>query len=137
VGVDERGRQAADLAAIRGRLAWLRAEPDGVLHEERGLHHIRVIKHGSQVHVYFVEPGGELTGPMSRIDLDRPLHLLAGYMQASVLALALCPDPRRACVLGFGGGRLSLVLHHHLPGVVVESVDIDPASAMCSRWRSS
>ncbi|MEN9937754.1 MAG: hypothetical protein RLZZ387_4333 [Chloroflexota bacterium] len=117
-----------NLAAIHSRLAWLRSEPEGTLHEEdSGLHHIRVVKHGGQVHLYFVEADGWLAGPMSRIDIDRPLHLLALYTQAAVLSLLWRPDPRRICVLGFGGGRLSLVLHHHLPGAIVDSVDIDPA----------
>lgn len=120
--------QTSNLAAITGRLARLRAAPDGVLHEEdSGLHRIRVVKQGQQVHVYFVEPDGELAGPMSRIDLARPLHLLAGYMQAALLALVWRPAPQRVCVLGFAGGRLPLVLHHHLPDAVIDSVEIDPA----------
>jgi spermidine synthase len=119
---------SANLEAIERRLAPLLSEPDGTLHEEdSGLHRIRVIKQGRQVHLYFVEPDGELAGPMSRIDLGRPLHLLATYMQAAMLGLAWRPEPGRVCVLGFGGGRLSLVLHHHLPRAVIDSVDIDPA----------
>src|SRR5690606_14167428 len=96
-----------NLAAIRRRLEWLRGEPDGTLHDERtSLHHIRVIKHAGQVQLYFVEPDGQLAGPMSRIELDRPLHLVAGYTQAAVLGLLWNPAPQRVCVLGFAGGRL-------------------------------
>jgi spermidine synthase len=128
MGRDGHSWQQRNLEAIHRRLDRLRREPDGVLHEQdSGLHRIRVIKDGGQVQLYFVEPDGALAGPMSRIVLDRPLHLLAGYTQALALALIFRPQPRRVCVLGFGGGRLSLVLHHHLPDAVIESVDIDPA----------
>jgi spermidine synthase len=124
----EEGWERSNLAAIEGRLAWLAGAPDGVLHEERtALHYIRVVKHTRQVQLYFVEPDGALAGPMSRIDLDRPLHLLAHYTQAAALALLWAPEPRHVAVLGFGGGRLPLVLHHHLPGAVIDSVDIDAA----------
>lgn len=117
-----------NLAAIRRRLEWLRGEPDGTLHDERtSLHHIRVIKHAGQVQLYFVEPDGQLAGPMSRIELDRPLHLVAGYTQAAVLGLLWNPAPQRVCVLGFAGGRLPLVLHHHLAQTRIDSVDLDPA----------
>lgn len=122
--------QQANLAAIERRLAPLRHQPDGVLYDARvGLHHIRLIKHGPQLLLFFVDAGGGLAGPMSRIDLDRPLHLLAAYAQALLLALLWRPDPRRACVLGFGGGRVSLVLHHHLPDLTIDNVEIDPAFA--------
>ena len=88
--------------------------------------HLRVIERSGQIGLYFVNPSGELDGPMSRIDPARPLTLLAEYTQALMLALIWRPDPRRICILGFGGGRLSRVLHHHFRYVVIDNVDIDP-----------
>lgn len=115
-------------AAIARRLAPLLHLPDGTLHEhDSGLHRIRVIKHGAQVHVYFVESDGQLCGPMSRIDLRAPLDLLATYMRAMLVALVWLPEPRRACLLGFAGGRLSLVLHHCFPALAIDNVELDPA----------
>jgi spermidine synthase len=120
-----------NLAAIQARLAPLAALPDGTLRDEISpLHHIRLVKHLNQVHYYFVdEASGQLVGPMSRIALDRPLHLLAEYTQAAMLALLWQPEPARICVLGLAGGRLSLVLHHYFPHATIDNVDIDPAAA--------
>jgi spermidine synthase len=121
--------QQQNLAAIQRRLAWLRRLPDGAIYDEAsGLQHIRILKHGSQIQLYFVDrASGALEGPMSRIDIERPLDLLAGYTQAALLSLIWQPNPRRICVLGFAGGRLALVLHHYLPGATIDNVDHDPA----------
>ena len=123
--------QHDNLAAIAARLAWLRRQPDGVVHDERTpLHHIQIVKHIGQVHFYFRDlASGALVGPMSRIDLDRPLYLLAEYTQAAMLALLWRPEPERICIIGLAGGRLSMLLHHHLPQVVIDNVDVDPAVA--------
>jgi spermidine synthase len=116
-------------AAIAQRLARLRYLPDGVIYDgDSGLQRIRILKTGSHLMLYFVDAlSGTLEGPMSRIDLDRPLHLLAGYAQAALLTLIWRPTPQRICVLGFGGGRISMLLHHHLPAAIIDNVDIDPA----------
>ena len=122
--------QQANLHAIAERLAPLRYLPDGVVYDARaGLHHIRILKQHSQLLLYFVTATGALDGPMSRIDLDHPLWLLAPYTQALLLALLWRPAPERVCVLGFGGGRMSLVLHHGLPHAIIDNVEIDPAFA--------
>src|SRR5262245_39279419 len=129
--------QHTNLAAIAARLAWPRHQPDGVVHDERSpLHHIQIIKHVGQVHYYFRDPAsGALAGPMSRIDLDRPLCLLAEYTQAAMLALLWRPEPERVCFIGLAGGRLSMVLHHHLVRVVIDNVDVDPAvAAIAARY---
>lgn len=110
------------------RLAPLLALPDGTLAEvESPLQRIRIIKAGAQIHFYFVDADTTLNGPMSRIDLRRPLYLLADYTQMATLALLWRPQPQRACLIGLAGGRISLVLHHHLPQLVIDNVEIDPA----------
>lgn len=120
--------QANHLRAVEALLAPLRALPDGTLEEVRSpLHTIRIIKHDQQIHFYFVNADGTLDGPMSRIDLRRPLHLIAEYTQAALLGLLWVPAPRRVCLLGLAGGRLSLVLYHTLPSLVIDNVEIDPA----------
>lgn len=119
--------QQTNLKGIEARLAPLRALPDGPIFDERGLQHIRVIKQGDQLQLFFVNSDGALEGPMSRIDLRRPLQLLSSYTQAAMLALLWRPTPRRACLLGFAGGRMALVLHHHLPDLTIDNVEIDPA----------
>lgn len=123
--------QKHNLAAIAARLAPLRHLPDGPIYDEpAGMHHIRIVKAGAQLAIYFVDRGtGALEGPMSRIDLDRPLRLLAGYTQAALLALIWRPEPRRICALGLAGGRISMLLHHHLPAATIDNVELDPAFA--------
>ena len=121
--------QQQNLAAIAQRLAPLRYLPDGAIYDEQaGLHRIRILKTGSHLQLYFVDAtNGTLEGPMSRIDLDQPLRLLAGYAQAALLTLIWRPAPQSICMLGFGGGRISMLLHHHLPAVTIDNVDLDPA----------
>ncbi len=108
---------------------WLAAQPDGTLRDmQTPLHHIRIVKHAGQIHFYFVdETDGTLHGPMSRLYLNRPLHLLAEYTQAAMLTLLWRPAPTRVCLLGLAGGRLTLQFYHYFPETVIHNVDIDPA----------
>lgn len=90
--------------------------------------HLRVviIQHGSQLSMFFRDPTtGQLDGPMSRIDHTRPLHLLAEYTQVMLLSLLWRPEPERIAILGFGGGRIAMLLQHHFPQVEIVGVDID------------
>jgi spermidine synthase len=118
-----------DLVPISRRLNALNDLPDGILHDEiTALHHIRIIKDAGQIQFYFVDPGsGALDGPMSRVELDRPLRLLAGYTQAAMLTLLWNPAPARVCLLGMAGGRLALLFHHYFADTLIDNVDIDPA----------
>lgn len=115
--------------SIAERLAWLRVVPDGVVCDmPLSRLHLWIIKHDTQLGLYFLNPeSGALDGPMSRIDIERPLQLLAPYTRALLLTLLWRASPRRVCMLGFGGGRISLVLHTCLPGVIIDNVDVDPA----------
>jgi spermidine synthase len=75
------------------------------------------------------------SGIMSRVDLTDPLYLVAPYTQAMMLSLIWRSDPKRVYVVGFGGGRVPLVLHHYISDVIVESTDIDPdALYVASRY---
>lgn len=123
--------QLHDLAPLAQRLSALNNLPDGVLHDEiTPLHHIRIIKDSGQIQFYFVDPGtGALDGPMSRIELERPLRLLAGYTQSTMLTLLWNPTPARVCLLGMAGGRLALLFYHYFTTTVIDNVDIDPAVA--------
>ena len=121
--------QPNDLVPLSQRLNALKDLPDGILHDEISpLHHIRIIKDAGQILFYFVDPGsGALDGPMSRIEIDQPLRLLAGYTQATMLTLLWNPAPARICLLGMAGGRLALLFHHYFATTVIDNVDIDPA----------
>jgi spermidine synthase len=72
---------------------------------------------------------------MSRVDLNRPLYLLGMYTRAMLAALMWRPDARRVCHIGFGGGRIPMVLHHYFPRMVIESTEIDAEVVrMARRW---
>ncbi|GAB4125739.1 MAG: hypothetical protein OHK0050_38010 [Roseiflexaceae bacterium] len=107
-------------------LAELIAIPDGELARiDAGGLRLVVIKRGGQIGLFFANPNGSYDGPMSRMDPMRPWHLASEYTQALLLALLWNPQPARVGMLGFGGGRIATVLHHHLPTCTIESVDID------------
>ena len=123
--------QAANEAAILRRLEPLRRLGDGLLQRfcedtERGI----LVKDGAQVQLYFIDRASSIANPvysgiMSRVDLDDPLNLLGTYTQAMTLALVWNPHPRRIHIMGFGGGRIAQVLHHHLPEVIIDGSELN------------
>jgi spermidine synthase len=121
----------ADLAAIHARLARLREYPDGTLFSASAPQHdILVAKLGSQIQLYFsrVDPARgkrRFSGIMSRVDLADPLDLLGAYTQAMMLALAWKCPPERVYLLGWGGGRLPMLLHNWFEDAVIEGSEID------------
>jgi len=123
--------QQEHLAALMRRLAALNSLPDGIIHDQLSpLHHIRLIKEAGQIQFYFVDAGsGALEGPMSRMEIERPLWLLAGYTQAAMLTLLWAAEPAHVCLLGMAGGRLALLFYHYFATTAIDNVDIDPAVA--------
>ena len=129
--------QEANLAAIRLALRPGRAARQGLLERRsRSGYELLTIKEGSQIQLYFAAAAApELSGIMSRVDLNRPLHLLGIYTRAMLATLMFQPDARRVCHIGFGGGRIPMVLHHYFPEVVVESTEIDAEVVrLARRW---
>lgn len=118
-------------ASDRGlsRDAWrLLDMPDGIVYDRHGANNRYVIqKTGSVLALYFTHPDEEpASAIMSEIDLLDPLSLLFGYSRAFMLSLLWKPEPARVFMLGFAGGRVPAVLHHHLPHTVIETAEIDP-----------
>jgi spermidine synthase len=130
--------QNANLARIARALAPGRAAPQGLIERRsRSGYELLTIKEGSQIQLYFAAAGGpaEISGIMSRVDLNRPLHLLGIYTRAMLAALMWNPDAGRMCHIGFGGGRIPMVLHHYFPRMVIESTEIDPEVVrLARRW---
>jgi len=126
--------QKQNCADIDCKLRPLKSMPDGVLHDGRTrFHRPVVVKKGDQIQLYFADPfsgrpfsRSRKSGYMSRISIVSPLHLLGLYTQAMMLALAWKPRPESVCILGLGGGRLAMVLHHYFPEVVIDCIEIDP-----------
>ena len=121
------------LIDIFERLQPMIAHPQGVVFSQNvGKYQILVIKSGSQIQLYFGKPSVDLqelnmSGIMSRIDVERPLNLLGLYTQAMMLCLLWNSSPRLAHMIGFGGGRIPMVLHYYFPELIVESTEIDRA----------
>ncbi len=121
-----------NLAATRKRLEWLADKPSGIiLYEPSAKHEIVIRKEGSHIHLIFLDPTADII--MSRMDIQNPLFLLAPYAQAMMLGLLWASEPRRVYVIGFGGGRIPMILHHYFPDVVVESAEIDASVVAIAR----
>jgi spermidine synthase len=106
--------------------ARLRALPDGPIHTHvTDGRTIIVQKAGSELHLLF--DSEESCEIQSRLDLARPLDLVSTYTRACLLGLLWVPRPRRVHVLGLGGGRMPMVLRHHLPETVIDCTEIDAA----------
>jgi len=72
--------------------------------------------------VLLFEMGGD---EQSSIDLRQPNALQADYTKAIVAGLALIEPPRRALMVGVGGGSVGSYLHRRLPQLDLDCVDID------------
>lgn len=58
--------------------------------------------------------------------LGDPWELRLRYTRFLALALAFQPDPKRALILGLGGGSFPKRLYRDFPQLAVDAVDIDP-----------
>jgi spermidine synthase len=120
--------QPGNAEAIARRLDWLKSKPQGMIYNHiSALHRIVIRKEGTELRLFFSNPKltDYLSGRMSEIDIDDPLYLIAPYTQALLLPLLWNENPERIYMLGFAGGRVSLVFHHFLPNVVIDNTDID------------
>jgi spermidine synthase len=62
----------------------------------------------------------------SRIDLKEPHRLLLPYTRFMFASYLFAPEPRRALIVGLGGGGMIHFLRHHDADLVVDVVEIDP-----------
>jgi len=112
---------------ISQRLTWIRGKEDGiVLFHDDGTEQILVLKDNDLIFLHFVEEDPKtkkdvVSDVMSLIDLSNPLTLHSPYAQAMLLSLLFVPEPAQLYMLGFGGGRIPMILHHHLPNLTIQS----------------
>lgn len=119
--------QQQNLTAIHRRLASIKRLPTGVVFERKSQYnHIVVRKTSDQLLLCYRHDRHQTEEIESRLDPERPLTLLSDYTQAMLLALAWQPTPQRVLLLGLGGGRLQMVLHHYLEQVTLYTVELDP-----------
>ena len=69
------------------------------------------------------EPSG---ARQSVVKLSDPDHLELRYTRVVPLALAFVPQPKRALIIGLGGGSIPMFLRAHFPQLRIDTVDIDP-----------
>ncbi|MSQ62978.1 MAG: spermidine synthase [Betaproteobacteria bacterium] len=83
--------------------------PDLVVSEERGVRHLHV--------------GGEAI--QSAMRLDDPFALELDYTRCMMAFLLFHPQPRRALMVGLGGGSLAKFFHRRLNGLRTHVVEYD------------
>jgi spermidine synthase len=86
-----------------------RRRPDLVVSEERGVRHLHV--------------GGEAI--QSAMRLDDPWALELDYTRCMMAFLLFHPRPRRALMIGLGGGSLAKFFHRRLPALRTHVVEYD------------
>lgn len=104
-------------AAWRART---RAEAGLLLESDSFYNHIQVAEDGITRYMDFDNLR------QSAMLLEDPWELRLRYTRFLAVALALKPDPKRALILGLGGGSFPKRLHRDFPQLVVDVVDIDP-----------
>ncbi len=96
------------------------AEAGLILQKDSFYNHIRLAEDGEQRYMDFENLR------QSAMSLKDPWELRLRYTRFLPLALTLQPEPKRALILGLGGGSFPKRLYRDFPDVVVDAVDIDP-----------
>ncbi|MBI3084518.1 MAG: fused MFS/spermidine synthase, partial [candidate division NC10 bacterium] len=120
--------RAAVALVCAGALLWAMvweartraAEPGLLLDMDSFYNHIHVVDDGGTRYMDFDNLR------QSAMLLQDPWELRLRYTRFLALALAFQPEPKRALILGLGGGSFPKRLYRDFPQVVVDAVDIDP-----------
>ncbi len=96
------------------------AEPGLILETDSFYNHIRLAEDGEQRYMDFENLR------QSAMLLKDPWELRLRYTRFLALSLALQPQPKRALILGLGGGSFPKKLYRDVPDVTVDVADIDP-----------
>ena len=118
--------QEQNLAAISQRLLPFHTQ-SGVLFEQASAYnHIIVRRSHEQLLLCYRHASSQIEEIESRLNPSAPLALPSAYTQAMLLALIRRPEPERILLIGLGGGRLQMVLHHYLEQAVLHTIELDP-----------
>jgi spermidine synthase len=119
--------QIHNLKAIDKRLAVVRRARPGVLFEQQSPYNFIVVRRtAEQLLLCYRHSRHHVEEIESRLSLIDPLALMSEYTQAMLLVLAWRPTPRHILLIGLGGGRLQLVLHHYIEQASLFTVELDP-----------
>jgi len=112
------------LGILLAVIAWAArsraAEPGLLLEKDSFYNHIRVAEESGTRYIDFDNLR------QSAMLLQDPWDLRLRYTRFLALALAFQAEPKRALVLGLGGGSFPKRLYRDFPQLVVDAVDIDP-----------
>lgn len=138
-----RARTAAPVLGALALLAWLAGHPGQALPEElrRQIPPVPLYQEDSPYQQIRVRDDQQ--GLFRYLILDRTFHavmwnadpvaLFLPYSQLMVAALALPPEPKRALILGHGGGSLAKWLARYWPDLEVDTVEVDPSVVQASK----
>jgi len=87
-------------------------------------HRIFVYKQGSVVTLQFGKRSN--IAVQSRVNLDDMREHMIEYTKMTFCGLLYAPEPKKVLVLGLGGGVIPRDMHHYLPELEIDVVDIDP-----------
>ena len=123
-------RNPENLVRIRQALTWVFSKPDGVVanHSDE-VENLIVVKEGDKVFLHFIDTKTlliktKISDIMSSIDISEPLKLTGKYAQAMMQTLSFVAEPQKIYMLGFGGGRVPMIFHHHFPHVSIDASEV-------------
>ncbi|WP_165067309.1 spermidine synthase [Paludisphaera rhizosphaerae] len=87
--------------------------------------HMKVTRDGDVRTLWFVRANGQHVVE-SKVDLSRPDDLLVEYTRFMFLSYVFNPQPKRALIVGLGGGAMVHFLKAKDPSLKVDVVEIDP-----------
>jgi spermidine synthase/putative effector of murein hydrolase LrgA (UPF0299 family) len=118
------GASVACLVALLSIMVWhvrtQAAEPGLLLESDSFYNHIRVAEAGDMRYIDFENLR------QSAMSIPDPFELKLRYTRFLATSLLFQPDPKRALILGLGGGSFPKRLHKDFPGLAIDVVDIDP-----------
>ena len=87
--------------------------------------HIRVRRDDNVRTLTFLEENGQEVIE-SQVDLSQPHRLMLPYTRTMFVSYVFVPRPRRALIVGLGGGGMVHFLKHFDPDLRLDVVEIDP-----------
>lgn len=98
---------------------------DGVLyHTPNSMQKTLVYKKEHILYLYFNTDHSDEV--QSRVDLRDPLFLLSPYSQLAMVGFLIPPKLENIYIIGLGGARIPICLHHMLARSRIECAEIDP-----------
>ncbi|MDO8545624.1 MAG: fused MFS/spermidine synthase [Opitutaceae bacterium] len=128
--MEPRPHFTAALFSVLALVVTVRAEPR-ILYEKPSAFGTVIVTEEAGLRTLLFERGG---AKQSVVKIGDPRHLELAYAPVAFTGLALCAaEPRRALVVGLGGGTLPMFFRAYYPDATIDAVDIDPAVVQVAR----